>query len=145
MSTSEESRSVVVERDLPHAPSKVWRALTESALIDDWLMTNDFVPVVGHKFQLRTDPMPHWNGVLDCEVLEVVPHRRLVYAWCSSGAEAAEGLKTVVEWTLSPSATGTLLRMEQSGFLGKDENNRRGAEYGWQKYFGKLQDLVGVL
>ena len=145
MSSDELTRGVVVERELAHSPAKVWRALTESALIDDWLMANDFIPVVGHRFQLRTTPMPHWNGVLDGEVLEVDPPRRLVYTWCASADEAAGGLKTVVTWTLSSTATGTRLRMEQSGFRPQDENNRRGAQFGWQKNLDKLAGVISDL
>lgn len=140
-----ESRSVVVEREMPHPPEKVWRALTQSALIEAWLMSNDFQPLVGHRFNLRTAPMPHWNGVLDCEVLEVEPHRRLAYTWNASGAEAAGGLATVVTWTLTPTGNGTHLRMEQSGFRPDEEANFRGASYGWQKYFGGLERVVASL
>jgi hypothetical protein len=78
------------------------RALTQGALIEQWLMKNDFQPVVGHRFTFRTEPMPHWNDVTDCEVLTVEPPRRLAYGWNSSGEEAANGLKTVVTWTLAP-------------------------------------------
>ena len=103
------TRSIVVERVMPHPPEKVWRALTEGPLIEQWLMKNDFQPVVGHRFHFRADPTPHWNGVTDCEVLAVEPHRRLSYRWCSSGEEAADGLDTVVTWTLSPADGGTRL------------------------------------
>ena len=76
---------------MPHPPEKVWRALTQSALIEEWLMKNDFEPVVGRKFTLRISPAPHWNGVTDCEVLEIEPHRTLSYSWNSSGEEAEGG------------------------------------------------------
>ncbi len=52
------TKSLVIEKDLPHPPEKVWRALTETSLIDQWLLSNDFQPVVGHKFTLRGPPMP---------------------------------------------------------------------------------------
>src|ERR1700681_871337 len=67
------THSIVIERVMPHPPEKVWRALTEGPLIEAWLMKNDFQPVVGHRFNLRSNPMPHWNGVVDCEVLVVEP------------------------------------------------------------------------
>src|SRR5262249_30414331 len=73
--TSTETRSVVVERDIPHPPEKIWRALTQPHLLEEWLMKNDFKPVVGHRFNLRGD----WGGVLDCEVLAVEPNRTLSY------------------------------------------------------------------
>ncbi len=65
------TRSLVVEREMPHPPEKIWRAITQSPLIDEWLMKNDFQPIVGHRFNFRVTPMPHWNGVTDCEVLVV--------------------------------------------------------------------------
>ena len=88
--------SIVIERVMPHPPEKVWRALTQAALIEEWLMNNDFQPVVGHKFNFRAEPMPGWNGVTDCEVLTVEPKKRLSYSWNASGDEAINGLKTVV-------------------------------------------------
>src|SRR3954468_16475316 len=107
-------RSLVVEREMPHSPEKVWRALTEGPLIEEWLMKNDFRPVVGHRFNLRTKPMPRWNGVIDCEVLAAEPYERLSYRWNASGDEEAGGLKTVVTGTLTPTNGGVLVRMEQS-------------------------------
>jgi uncharacterized protein YndB with AHSA1/START domain len=141
----EETRSVVVERQMAYPPEKVWRALTQEPLIADWLMANDFEPAVGHRFNLRMAPSPHWNGVLDCEVLAVEPNRRLAYTWNSSGEEAAAGIKTTVTWTLTPAAGGTLVRMEQSGFRPDQTNNYRGAEYGWRSFFEGLERVVGGL
>src|SRR5260221_13730680 len=63
------TRSLVVEREMPHPPEKIWRALTQGALIEAWLMKNDFQAVVGHSFNFRATPMPRWNGVVDCQVL----------------------------------------------------------------------------
>src|SRR4051794_4624027 len=103
-----DTRTLVVEREMPHPPEKVWRALTQGALIAEWLMQNDFQPVVRHRFNFRATPMPHWNGVVDCEVLAVEPNKRLSYSWNASGAEAAGGLRTVVTWTLTPSKGGVL-------------------------------------
>ena len=139
------TQSLVIERDLPHAPEKVWRALTQGALIEDWLMKNDFQPVVGHKFSFRATPMPHWNGVTDCEVLAVDPCRRLSYSWNASGGEAANGLKTVVTWILTPTRDGVLLRMEQSGFRPDDKRNYQGAAYGWPKYLDGLARVAASL
>jgi uncharacterized protein YndB with AHSA1/START domain len=136
------TRSIVIEREMPHPPEKVWRALTQGALLEEWLMKNDFQPIIGHKFNFRATPMPHWNGVVDCQVLAVEPHRRLSYSWNASGEEAAGGLKTVVTWTLTPTKSGVLVRMEQSGFRPEDEANYQGANYGWQRYIGDLERIV---
>jgi uncharacterized protein YndB with AHSA1/START domain len=142
--TAAATRSVVVERQMPH-PEKIWRALTSSPLLGEWLMKNDFEPVVGHSFTFRATPRPHWNGVVDCRVLVVEPHERLSYSWNASGEEAADGLKTVVTWTLTPVAGGTQLRMEQSGFRPQDEANYQGARYGWQRFIGGLERVAAGL
>ena len=138
-SSFEDTRSLVFERRMPHPPEKIWRALTESTLIEEWLMKNDFQPVVGHKFTFRSDPMPQWDGVIDAEVIEVESHSRLSYTW------SALGLKSVVTWTLTPVDGGTYLRMEQSGFRLDQEAAYRGANYGWQRFIGNLERLVGEL
>lgn len=67
------TRAIVVERTLPYPPKKIWRTLTDPALISQWLMPNDFQPVVGHRFNFRTKPQGDWDGVVDCEVLEIMP------------------------------------------------------------------------
>jgi uncharacterized protein YndB with AHSA1/START domain len=134
--------SLLIERELPHPPEKVWRALTQSALIEEWLMANDFEPVIGRKFTLRSAPAPHWNGVTDCQVLAIEPYRTLSYSWRSSGEEAENGLKTVVTWTLTPTPRGVLLRMEQSGFREDQKANYQGASYGWRRFFDQLEGVA---
>src|SRR3974390_1680812 len=89
--TPTETRSVVIEREIPHPPEKIWHALTQPHLIEEWLMKNDFKPVVDHKFNLRGD----W-GAVDCQVLKVDPHKTLTYTW------AAHGLESDVKRTLTP-------------------------------------------
>jgi uncharacterized protein YndB with AHSA1/START domain len=139
------TRSIVMEREMPHPPEKVWRALTQGALIEEWLMKNDFQPVVGHTFNFRATPMPQWNGVVDCQVLVVEPNERLSYSWNSSGDEAVGGLRTVVTWTLTPTRSGVLVRMEQSGFRPQDESFYQGAGFSWQKMVSALERVVAGL
>jgi uncharacterized protein YndB with AHSA1/START domain len=139
----EETRSLVIEREMPHAAEKIWRALTKDYLIEEWLMKNDFQAVVGHRFNLRTTPMPQWSGVIDCEVLIVEPYTQLSYSWNSSVDDATEEFRTVVTWTLTPTETGTRVRMEQSGFRPDEERNYKGANYGWQRYLAALEKIVG--
>ena len=133
------TRSLVIERELPHPPEKVWRALTQGHLIKEWLMDNDFQPVVGHKFSFRATPVANWSGVIDSEVLVVEPNKKLSYSW------GTLGVGTVVVWTLSATGGGTLLRMEQSGFGPDQQAAYQGANYGWQKFFGGLEKVVGGL
>jgi uncharacterized protein YndB with AHSA1/START domain len=129
--TSTETLSVVVEREIAFPPEKLWRALTQPHLIEEWLMKNDFKPVVGHGFQLRGD----W-GAADCQVLALEPNKTLSYTW------AAFGLNSVVTWTLTPTSTGTHLRMEQSGFRQDQQQAYQGAKYGWQQFFANLERVL---
>ncbi|HEY4340945.1 MAG TPA: SRPBCC domain-containing protein [Steroidobacteraceae bacterium] len=138
-------RSIVVEKILLHPPEKIWRALTDPALIERWLMRNDFAPVVGHRFNFRAKPVMGWNGVTDCEVLEVTPPSRLVYRWNASGEQAAMGLKTTVTWTLVPVEGGTRVRMEHADFRPEDENGYRGMGGGWPGIVDRLGVLAGEL
>jgi len=137
--TGAATRSVVFEKEFAYPPDKVWRALTEGDLIQQWLMENDFKPVVGHRFQLRSTPMPQWNGVIECEVLLAEPRERLTYSW------EALGLESVVAWTLTPTDGGTLLRMEHSGFPVDREAAYKGAGYGWQKFMGGLEGVLATM
>ena len=134
-----ETRSLVIEREMPYPPEKIWRALTEGPLIKEWLMDNDFQPVVGHSFNFRSTPVPNWNGVIDSEVLVVEPNRKLSYSW------GALGLGSVVVWTLTPTDAGTHVRMEQSGFRADQDAAYKGANYGWQKFIGGLERVVAGL
>jgi uncharacterized protein YndB with AHSA1/START domain len=134
--TAAQTLSVVVEREMSHPPEKIWRALTQPALIEEWLMKSDFRPNVGHHFNLRGD----WGGVLDCEVLVVEPNKKLSYTW--NFDDAANGLKSVVTWTLTATSTGTHLRMEQAGFKPDQPQNYQGAKYGWQKFFANLEQVL---
>ena len=140
MSTATETRSVVVERDMPCPPERLWRALTQPHLIREWLMQNDFAPAVGHRFQLRGD----WGGVLDCEVLVAEPNRSLSYTWNFAHDDPAYALQSTVTFTLTPTPSGTThLRMEQSGFRPDQRQAFGGARAGWEEFLGKLEKLVG--
>jgi uncharacterized protein YndB with AHSA1/START domain len=136
------TESILIEKDLPHPVARVWRALTEGPLLADWLMANDFRAEVGHCFTFRHAPMPHWNGVTDCEVTEVTPMTRLAYRWNASGDEAATGVRTTVTWTLTPTPEGTRLTMEQSGFRPDQSRALGGAGTGWRRFLSQLDDLL---
>ena len=136
--TSAETRSVAVEREVPFPPEKIWRALTQPHLIEEWLMKNDFKPEVGHSFNLRGD----WGGVLDCEVLAVEPNRTLTYTWNFSHDDPAYDLRSVVTFTLVPTDAGTRLRVEQSGFRPDQKQAFGGARAGWQQFLAKLEEVL---
>jgi uncharacterized protein YndB with AHSA1/START domain len=129
--TVTETGSVVVEREIPHPPEKIWRALTQPHLIGEWLMTNNFRPVVGHSFDLSAD----W-GAVGCRVLTVEPNRTLSYTWDT------KDLESLVTWTLTPTSTGTRLRMEQTGFRPDQQPYYRGAKVGWQRFFANLEQVL---
>jgi len=131
-----ETRSIVVERELPHPPEKIWRALTQPHLIEEWLMKSDFQPVVGHRFHMRRNPKPDLNIVIDCEVQVVEPNRTLSYSW------SAFDLEGVVTWTLSPIAAGTRLRMEHAGFQPHQKQAFAGATAGWHKVFESFERFL---
>jgi uncharacterized protein YndB with AHSA1/START domain len=126
-----ETRTVVVEREIPYPPEKIWHALTQPHLIEEWLMKTDFEPVLDRKFTLTGD----W-GAVDCQVLKIQPHTSLSYSW------AAHGLESIVTWTLTPTSKGTSLRMEQSGFRPDQEQAYRGAKMGWGNFFARLEQLL---
>ena len=128
---STETRSVVIEREMPFPVEKIWRALTQPHLIQEWLMQSDFKPVVDHRFNFNAD----WGSV-DCRVLEVELNKTLAYSW------GAYGLETVVTWTLTPMGTGTHLRMEQAGFRADQRQAYGGARTGWPQFFDKLEQVL---
>ncbi len=130
------TRTLVIERVMAHPPEKVWRALTEIPLLDQWLLKSDFQPVVGHVFSFRNDPMPQWDGRVHGEVLAVEPPKTLRYRW------EALGLKSVVTWSLTPTEGGTLLRMEQTGFGPENGQAYAGAQFGWTRMLDTLTALL---
>jgi uncharacterized protein YndB with AHSA1/START domain len=131
MTNATETLSVVVEREIAYPPEKIWRALTQPHLIEEWLMKNDFKPIVDHRFNLSAD----W-GAVDCQVLVVEPNKTLTYTW------AAYGLESVVAWTLTPTSNGTRLRMEQSGFRPDQQLAYHGAKAGWQQLVAALEQVL---
>lgn len=129
-----ETRSITVEREFPHPPERVWRALTEPALVAEWFMQFDIQPVVGHRFGVTAD----W-GSLECEVVAVETGRKLAYTW------GDHDMDTVVTWTLEPTDTGTQLRMEQTGFRRDQPRYYGGAKAGWPRFFDKLEQLLPTI
>jgi uncharacterized protein YndB with AHSA1/START domain len=134
------TRAIVVERTLPHPPEKVWRALTRSELIAQWLMPNDFAPEVGTKFNFKTRPIGDWDGVVDCVVLEAKPFERLRYSWV--GGAASSRLDSVVTWTLTPDGACTRVRMEHAGFRPENEMAFSMMSPGWNRIVGRIGEVI---
>lgn len=135
--TPSQTDSVALELDLPHSPDKVWRALTDPALLSEWLL-----PVFGlelepgAEFTLRTQPQPGWDGVVNCRFLEIEAGRKLSWRW------VVGDIDTVVTFTLNPTASGSHLSLVQSGFTPAQKKNLAGARYGWKMMSGKLVDVL---
>jgi uncharacterized protein YndB with AHSA1/START domain len=134
-----ETRTVIVERQLAAPPEKIWRALTQPHLIEEWLMKNDFKPVEGHRFNLRKDPTPEISVVIDCEVKTVEPNKTLSYSW------GAYGTETMVTFTLTPVDGGTVLRVEQVGFAAENKAAIKGANASWPMFLTELEKLLARL
>jgi len=114
---------------------KVWSALTDSSKLAKWVMENDFKPVVGHRFQFRTQPIGGWNGIIEGEVLIVDAPNRLSYTWVSAGE------KHTVTWTLQDLGDGKVnLHLEQTGF--SNAQGVQGAKYGWSQWIGELEKVL---
>jgi uncharacterized protein YndB with AHSA1/START domain len=134
-----QTESISFEFDLEHLPEKVWRALTDPALLTDWLL-----PVVGLKletgaaFTFKTQPYPGWDGTVNCRILEIEAQRKLSYAWVVGDM----ALNTVLTFTLTPTASGTRLSLVQSGFKPEQKKESGGARYGWNMMGGKLVELL---
>ena len=132
-----QTASIAFELDLPHGPEKVWRALTDPALLTEWLL-----PVTGLKldpgaaFTFNAPPQPGWDGLVNCRLLEIEAQRKLSYTW------AVGAMDTVVTFTLTPTPAGTRLSLVQSGFREDQKQNFGGARYGWRLMGGRLEELL---
>jgi uncharacterized protein YndB with AHSA1/START domain len=145
------TRDIVVEDVVPQPPEKVWKALTTAELIGQWLMPNDFEPVVGKRFTFKTKPIGDWDGVVQCEVLEIVLHRRLVYSWKGgsdsndSSSNYGSKLDSVVTWTLQPEGRGTRLRLVHTGFRSPQNDFAYDAmSSGWGRIMGRLSEIAAA-
>jgi uncharacterized protein YndB with AHSA1/START domain len=134
---AESTRSVVVEKTFSHAPERLWRALTDPALLAEWLLPNDFESEVGRQFQFRNQPVGGWDGLIACKVLALDPPKYLAYSWHAFGHESN------VEFTLTATEDGTHVRMEHSGFRADQQAAYQGAQYGWQRFLDNLERMLG--
>lgn len=113
-------RDITLKWAFPHPPQKVWECLTNPELISLWLMKNDFKPVVGHRFNFHTKPIPKmgFDGIVYCEVIDIVPLKKLVYTWKGGPGPGVIKLDTVLSWTLKATDNGTEVLLEHTGFKG---------------------------
>lgn len=131
------TESLSFDFDLQHAPEKVWRALTDPVLLKEWLLPTVSLKLEpGAAFTFSTQPQPGWDGIVNCQFLEIETHKKLSYAW------VVGDIDTVVTFTLTPTASGTRLSLVQSGFKPDQKQNLGGARYGWKMMSGKLVDLL---
>jgi uncharacterized protein YndB with AHSA1/START domain len=106
------NQRVEIDTVLPHPPERVWRALTDSVTLAEWLMPNDFVPRVGRRFGFtpRSSPKLGIRQTIECRVIEMESERRLTYSW----RDSRDSLPDLVTWTLEPVEGGTRLRLEHT-------------------------------
>jgi uncharacterized protein YndB with AHSA1/START domain len=135
-----QTESISFEFNFPHSLEKVWRALTDPVLLAEWLL-----PIIGLKlevgaaFTFKTQPYPGWDGIVNCQILEIEAHRKISYAWVVGDME----IDTIVTFTLMPTASGTYMSLVQSGFKPSQKQNFGGARYGWKMMGGKLASILG--
>jgi uncharacterized protein YndB with AHSA1/START domain len=132
-----QTKSLAFEFDLKHAPAKVWRALTDPQLLAKWLLpVIDLELQPGAAFSFKAQPMPGWDGVVNCRMLVIEAHKKLSYTW------VVGDMDTVVTFTLEPTATGTRLSLLHTGFKPDQKANFAGARYGWKMMGEKFVDLL---
>jgi uncharacterized protein YndB with AHSA1/START domain len=124
----------------PHEPAVVWDYLTKAELMSEWLMQNDFLPIVGYDFQFRSRPVPHLNfdGIIYCKVLEIVPYKRLSYSWKSGPGNGQITLDSIAVWTLQLKDNGTELVLEHTGFKEADFMLYSAMSDGWLEHIQKI-------
>jgi len=132
----------------PHPSQTVWEYLTKPELMEQWLMKNDFQPIMGLDFQFRTDPIPSldFDDIFHCKVLEVVPLKRLSCSWKSGPGEGKITLDSTVVWKLDPRDEGVEVFLEHSGFAKKENLDfYNGLNQGWVKILHRIAELLTVL
>lgn len=131
--------SLSLERDLDHPPERVWRALTDPALLARWLLPAvGFKLEVGAAFTFNAPPQPGWDGVVTCRIREIEPPSKLSYTW------VAGDIDTVVTFTLTPTTSGTRLSIVHSGFKPEQKQAFGGARYGWKMMGDRLAQMLAT-
>lgn len=143
-------QDIVVDEVFPHSAETIWKALTTGELIARWLMEpTGFEAVPGNHFTYKTAPSGEWDGLIECEVLEVILNERLAYIW-KGGHDANTGygskLNTIVTWSLTGVDNGTRILLVHSGFI-TPHNDSAFDSMGkaWPKVFSNLNDIASTL
>jgi uncharacterized protein YndB with AHSA1/START domain len=130
----------------PHPPEVVWEYLTKAELISQWLMENDFKPIIGHQFQFRSRPVPaiSFDGIVYCTVLEIIPFKKLSYSWKCGPGDGKITLDSIVIWTLDPKDNGTELLLENSGFEEANFAIYSAMNEGWLKNIHRIAEQINA-
>lgn len=141
--TVENTLSIIVEEEFPHAPALLWRVIAEGGMMAKWIMPPvGFAPVEGQEFSFQTKPAGAWDGTIHCRVLEVRPGEKLVYSWAGGDAGNlgyGSRLNTTVTFILTPTATGTRLRVEHAGFeVPRNDVAYQNLNGGWKTVMGRI-------
>ena len=145
----DQTRAIVVEETLPHAPETIWTTLTRSDLIARWLMKNDFEPGLGRRFTMQSRPMADWDGTIRCEITAFDPPRLLRYTWVggsTTSPDVGSALDSVLTWTLTPVEGGTRVRMVHDGF--RSPQNDMGYDamsQGWKSILPRIGAIAAEL
>ena len=135
-----QTEAIAFQWDLRHPPEKVWRALTDPALLSQWLLPAiGFKAEAGTEFKFAAPPQPEWDGVVNCRMLEVDQFKKVSWSWIVGDID------TVVTFTLTPTDSGTQLTLVQSGFKPHQKRNVGGARYGWKMMSEKLMELLPLI
>lgn len=114
--------AVTVDQFIAAPPAKVWRALTEPALLEKWWVPGDIAENVGHEFHLQ---MPGF-GSIPCRVVESVRPELFVYTFNDVWT---------LTWRVVAEGRGTRLLLEHSGFDLDDKRDHDACERmgpGWR-------------
>ena len=143
-----DTHAIVVDEVFPHTPETIWKALTTGVLIARWLgmPTAGFEPVKGNRFTFQTTPAGVWDGMIHCEVLDVVANERFVHSWTGGHAGNVgygSALDTVVTWTLSRDGNGTRVHLVHSGFvLPRNDTAFQRMGEGWKKVVPRVAAIA---
>ncbi|HXB40030.1 MAG TPA: SRPBCC domain-containing protein [Bacteroidia bacterium] len=125
------------------SPNEVWEYLTKPELIEQWLMKNNFQPILGQKFQFTfaAKEGSKYVGVVNCEVLEIKPFSKLSYTWDGSTSDGRI-FNSEVTWTLVSKDNGTELQLSHDGFtVLEDILNHSG---GWDSCWKRFEEHINA-